>query len=201
MTVRKRTAWLVAAAVAVSAAWPSAAPSTWSKAALTAILDQYASGNYEAATRAIAAIDQLSLHESQDTPETPFTNWQHAAPDWIRKGSSTAESNRRKLIAATVALDIVRAHPEVGLLQRLPFLAWACTRVRDHATGSDVAKSGTSVRPAGPPACLNPTRPSFVIVSTCQLCWRIAAPGSIESKVSLPCESTPCERTRSVPPR
>ena len=37
---------------------------------------------------------------------------------------------------------------------------------------------------------------AFVVVRTCQAVTRNAAPGSIESNVS-----PPCERTRSVPPR
>ncbi len=62
--------------------------------------------------------------------------------------------------------------------------------------GNDAARSGTTVSPAGPPVRLNPSRPSLVIVTTCQLSKRKAAPGSIESKASRPCDTT-----RSVPPR
>jgi tetratricopeptide (TPR) repeat protein len=121
--------------VAVLAAAP-AGPSAWSKTALLTLLDRYAAGEYDFAARAIAAIDRLGAIETPEAPDTPLTTWRLAAPEWIRSAASPAEIDRRRLIAATVALELVHAHPEVPWPRRWSFFSWACAAAREHPTRS-----------------------------------------------------------------
>jgi tetratricopeptide (TPR) repeat protein len=44
------------------------------------------------------------------------------------------------MVAATVALEILHARPELTGYRRLSFLSWACAIVRDHPTGSDAER-------------------------------------------------------------
>ena len=108
----------------------------------TAILTRYATGDYAGAIKAIEGIDQFAFETplTPDTPDNAFTNWQRAAPEWIRLGTWPTGLRRRQLIAATVALEIVRARPELNAYRRLSFLSWACELVRDHPVGSDAER-------------------------------------------------------------
>ena len=120
----------------------SPAQSRWSRSAFNAILTRYATGDYAGAIKAIEGIDQFAFDTplTPDTPDNAFTNWQRAAPEWIRLGTWPTGLRRRQLIAATVALEIVRARPELNGYRRLSFLSWACELVRDHPVGSDAER-------------------------------------------------------------
>src|SRR5215471_19193671 len=94
----------------------AAAPqSEWSTKTWSAILSRYAADDYAGAIEAIEAIDTVAfLREiSADTPENALTNWERAALAWTRLGASPTIVRRRQLIAATVALEIMLAHPQL----------------------------------------------------------------------------------------
>lgn len=116
---------------------------SWSRSEITEILSRYAAGDYSGAIKIIESVDQLRLGKSVSDqlspPDDAFIDWQHATKDWIRLG--TAPTGRpRELIAATVALEVVRAHPELAPYRSLSFLTWACQIVRDHPKGSEAER-------------------------------------------------------------
>src|SRR5205085_1805657 len=93
-----RGALAALAAVAIFAGAPAAQSSAPVTAPpITDLLDAYARGDSDAAARAISAIDRL---------DRSFDEIRLAAPQWIHKGGGSAE--RRRLIAATAALEIAR---------------------------------------------------------------------------------------------
>jgi tetratricopeptide (TPR) repeat protein len=127
----------------LTAAVATPAQSTWSRTAVRDILTQYATGDYAGALRAIEGVDQLPVGMrvgQASQPDDAFIDWQSAAQDWIRLTSWPTGVRRRQLVAATVALEIVRARSELVGYRRLSFLAWACELVRDHPTGSDAER-------------------------------------------------------------
>lgn len=122
---------------------PPAQP-TWSRSAVGAILTRYATGDYAGAIRAIEGVDQLpvgmALSPDAPRPDDAFGDWQRAAKDWIRLGAWPTGLRRRQLIAATVALEVVRARPELDPHRRILFLGWACELVRDHPVGNEAER-------------------------------------------------------------
>src|SRR5437660_10572631 len=78
---------------------------------------------------------------------------------------------------------------------RIPGRSWNVYVVPPPVgVGIATAKSGTMVEPAGPPTFSKATSPSFVMVTTDQLCGRYARAGSRESNVVV-------DSTEIVPPR
>lgn len=122
----------------------SPAQPTWSRSTVSEILTRYGTGDYAGAIRAIQGVDELPLGiRAPDLPTTPddaLIDFQRAAKDWIRLGTWPTGSRRRQLIAATVALEVVRARRELNAYRRLSFISWACGIVRDHPTGSDAER-------------------------------------------------------------
>jgi len=123
----------LAGLLAVAAVSPPA-QSMWSRNAWSAILTRYGTGDYDGAVRAIEGIETSAFTTAltPDTPENALTNWERAAPAWTRLGASPAIVRRRQLVSATVALEIVRAHPELRPVQRMAVVASACRLVRNH---------------------------------------------------------------------
>ena len=122
----------------------SPAQPTWSRSAVSEILTRYATGDYAGAIRAIEGVEQLPVGiRAPDLPTVPddaLIDLQRAANDWIRLGTWPTGSRRRQLIAATVALEVVRARRELNGYRRLSFVRWACEIVRDHPAGSDAER-------------------------------------------------------------
>ena len=121
---------------------PPAQP-TWSRSVVAEILTRYATGDYAGAIKAIEGMDHCPSGRRLVplmAPDNAFIDWQHAAKDWIRLGTWPPGLRRRQLITATVALEVVRARPELHPYRRLSFLGWACELVRDHPVGSEAER-------------------------------------------------------------
>lgn len=119
---------LTLAATVAGAAIPAApAPAV----ALVEILNRYGAGQYEAALVAIDGLDSL---------DRAFTELRLAAPAWIQHGPSGSVS-RRRLVAATVALEIAHARRTLSWRARWPFVVWGCELLRDASARSHAERA------------------------------------------------------------
>lgn len=100
-----------------------------SSPALEALLADYDRGQFQAVVRAM-----------RDLPERPavlggadgvrldplFLEWERLAPRWIAAG----EAGRRRMVAASFALELASARASSPWHLRYPFVAWACGLLR-----------------------------------------------------------------------
>src|SRR5262245_45461560 len=130
------------AALFALAGMAPALQSEWSTKGWSAILTRYAAGDYAGAIGAIEAIDTVAFMRviSADAPENALTNWERAAVAWTRESASPTTVRHRQLITATVALEIMRAHPHLLPPLRLFLGTWACQVVRSNRKGTDAER-------------------------------------------------------------
>jgi tetratricopeptide (TPR) repeat protein len=108
-----------------------AAPSA-SAPTLENLLAQYNRGEFQAAVKGLVELPvRLSVLSAKDGVRVDplFLEWIAYAPKWIA-AADTEEADRRRLVAASFALELARARTAVLWHMRYPFIAWACGMLR-----------------------------------------------------------------------
>jgi tetratricopeptide (TPR) repeat protein len=96
------------------------------------LLNQYERGEYDDALRAMAELPPAPASEGG-----PFDrisqDLRDLAPEWIAANGPVGV-DRRRLVLAAFAADLVRARPDVEWRLRYPLMAWACDLLRSRPT-------------------------------------------------------------------
>jgi tetratricopeptide (TPR) repeat protein len=118
---------LTALVCLLGTAVPSAGPP-----ALEDLLERYERGDFSGAVQAMRTLPKRPpvLGGADRVRLDPlFLEWMSLAPRWIASGEA-GRASRRRLVAASFALEIAHARAAVQWFLRYPFVAWACGELR-----------------------------------------------------------------------
>jgi hypothetical protein len=118
---------------------PSAQTRQKEPGGLEELLSRYDRGEFQAVARALrdlpAQPPALRPGDREGMRLDPlFWEWLTVAPRWIATGSS-GEAGRRRLVAASFALELANARPRVDWYLRYPYVAWGCGLLRHSPSG------------------------------------------------------------------
>lgn len=133
------TSWARCAAVAtVTVCLLAASPRAVAPVRIADLLDQYEQGGIAAVARAILDIPappstpKLRVYES-DTSDVAYVELTRAAPAWIAAAGTDAAA-RRRLVAATFALELAYLRQGIPWRARYPLIVWSCELLRRQPT-------------------------------------------------------------------
>ena len=131
--------WARCAAVAiVSVCLLAASPRAAAPVRIADLLDQYEQGGIAAVARAILDLPasppsaRLRVYEN-DTSDVAYVELTRAAPGWIAAAGAEAAA-RRRLVAATFALELAYLRRGISWRARYPLIVWSCELLRRQPT-------------------------------------------------------------------
>jgi hypothetical protein len=106
---------------------------------LDALLTRYDQGDFQPVARALRDLPvrppAARAGERDGMRLDPlYWEWLVVAPRWIAAGNA-GQSGRRRLVAASFALELANSRPHVDWYLRYPFVAWGCGLLRHSPSG------------------------------------------------------------------